>query len=79
MHTPTSVLENDTHKLLWNFDILTYRLISARRPDHIIINKSKKKRICKIMDFVAQAEHRILLKEIEKDKFVDLARELKNV
>ena len=29
MHNPTSVLENDTHKLLWDFDILTDHLIST--------------------------------------------------
>ena len=51
MHNPAPVLENDTHKLLWDFDIQTDHLISARRPDLIIINKKKKKRICKIVDF----------------------------
>ena len=77
MHNPESVLENSTHKLLWDFDILTDHLISTRRPDLIIINK--KKRICKIVDFVVPAEHRIKLKECEKkDKYLDLAGELKN-
>ena len=38
MPNPASVLENDTHKLLWDFDIQTYHLISARRPDLITIN-----------------------------------------
>ena len=44
MHNPAPVLENDTHKLLWDFDIHTDHLISARRPDLIIIYKKKKKR-----------------------------------
>ncbi len=44
MHNPESVLENDAHKLLWDFDIHTDHLISARRPDLIIINKKKKKK-----------------------------------
>ena len=39
MHNPAPVLENDTHKLLWDLDIHTDHLISARRPDLIIINK----------------------------------------
>ena len=39
MHNPASVLENNTHKLLWDFDIQTDHLISARRPDLIIIKK----------------------------------------
>ena len=42
MHNQAPVLENDTHKLLRDFDIQTNHLISARRPDHIIINKKKK-------------------------------------
>ena len=82
---PASVLENDTHKLLKDFDIQTDHLISARRPDFKIINKKKKKkkkkekkkRTCKIVDFAVSAEHGIKLKESEKkDKYMDLAREL---
>ena len=47
MHNPAPVLENDTHKLLCDFDIHTDDLISARRPDVIIINKKKRPRkIC---------------------------------
>ena len=42
MHYPAPVLENDTHKLLWDFDIPTVHLISTRRPDFIIINKKWK-------------------------------------
>ena len=82
MHNPAPVLENDTHKLLWDFDIQTDHLVSARKPDLIIINKKKKKKkkkICKIVDFAVLADHRIKLKEWEKrDKYLDLARELKN-
>ena len=52
-----------THKFLWDFDIQTDHLISARRSGLIIINKKKK---------------RIKLKECEKkDKYLVLARELK--
>ena len=76
MHNPAPVLENDTQKLLWDFNIQTDRLIPARRPDLIIINKRKK--ICKIVDLAVPADHRINLKESEKkDKYLDLARELK--
>ena len=39
MHNPEPVLENDIHKLLWDFDIQTDHLISFRRPGLIIINK----------------------------------------
>ena len=69
---------NDSHKLLWDFNIKTDHLIPARRPDLTIINK--KKRICKIVDFAVTKDHRINLKENEKkDKYLDLARELKKL
>ena len=41
MHNPTSVLENDTHKLLCDFDIQTDLLILTRRLNLIIINNKK--------------------------------------
>ena len=41
MHNPAPVLENDSHKLLWDFDKQTDHLILARRPDLIIINKKR--------------------------------------
>ena len=83
MHNPAPVLENDTHKLLWDFNIQMDHLIPARRPNLIIINKKKKKkkkRIGEIVDFAVLADHRINLKECEKkDKYLDLARELKKL
>ena len=79
MHNPAPVLENNTHKLLWDFNIHTDHLISARRPNLIIINKKKKKRT-KIVDFAVPVDHRIKLKECEKkDTYPDLARELKKL
>ena len=41
MHNSAPFLENNRHKLLWDFDINTDHLISARRPDLIIINKKR--------------------------------------
>ena len=84
MHNPTSVLENHTHKLLWDFDIETDLLISAIRLDlmkiKIKIKKEKKKRTFKIVDFAISADHRVKLKESKKkDKYLDLARELKKL
>ena len=76
MHNPAPFLENNTHNLLWDFDIHMDHLISTRRPDIKIINKKKKKRICKIVDFAVPADHRIKLKECEKkNKYLGLARE----
>ena len=61
MHNQASDLENATPKLLWDLDIESDHLISARKPELIIINK--KKRIYKIVDFAVPADRRIKLKE----------------
>ena len=74
MHNPGRVLENDTHKLLWDFDIHTDHRISARRPD--LDNNQQK--LAKLLTLLVPADHRIKRKESEKkDKYLDLARELK--
>ena len=49
MHNPESVLENETHNILWNFYTQADHQISAKQPDLIIINK--KKRTWRIEDF----------------------------
>ena len=36
---PESVMENETHKLLWYFEVQTNPQISDRRPDLEIVNK----------------------------------------
>ena len=41
MHYPAPVLENDSHELLWDFNIQTDQLIPDRIPDLIIINNKK--------------------------------------
>ena len=74
-----SILEDKAHKLFWDFDIQMDRLISTRRQDLVIVKK-KKKKTCRIVDFVVQADYSVELKESEKtDKYVDLARELKKL
>ena len=47
LHNKAPVLENDMHKLLWDFDIQTDHLISGRRPDLIIINKKRNLQSCR--------------------------------
>ena len=77
MHKSEPVLENDAHKLLWDFNIHTYHIIPARNPDLIIINNKRKR---KIIDFAVPADYRIKLKECrKKDKYLDLTRELKKL
>ena len=56
-------------------------LISPRRPDLVIVKKTKKQnKICRIVDFAVTADHKIKLKAGEKwDKYLDLATELKKL
>ena len=49
MHNLAHVLENDTHKFLWDFDIQTDHLISARKPDLIIMNKKKSAKLSTLL------------------------------
>ena len=78
MHNPAAVLENDSHKLLWDFDIHTDHLISTRTRPNNNQQKEKKERICRIVDFAVPADHK-KMKECEKKyEYLDLARELKN-
>ena len=54
-------------------------MIPARRPDLIIINK-KKRKFVKLSTFAVLEDHRIILKASEKkDKYLDLAKELKKL
>ena len=45
MHKAESVLENEIHKILWNFEIQTDHLILTRQPDPVIVNKKEKKNL----------------------------------
>ena len=71
-----AVLENETQKIHWNFEIQTNHLISARRPDLVIVDK--KKSTCRILHFAVPPDYREKLKGREKkNKYQDLAREWK--
>ena len=44
MHKPESVLENETHKILWDFEIQTNHRIPTGRPELVIVYKTNKKK-----------------------------------
>ena len=68
--------ENETNKLLWDFEIQTDYQIPASRPVLEIVDK--KKRTCCIVDFAIPADLSMKLKESEKkDKYLDIAKEIK--
>ena len=71
MHNPASVLENEIHKLLWDFDMQTDYQILVRWLDLKIINKR---------NWTSKIDRRIKLKESKKkDKYLDLAKEWKKL
>ena len=65
MHNQAVVLENDTHKLIWNIGIQmeSPNLGQKTRPN----DNQQQKNKCKIVDFAVPADRRIKLKECEKD------------
>ena len=65
------------HKLLWDFKIQTDHLISARRPDIVIINK--KKRTYRNVDFAVPIDHRVKLKMKRRINTSTLLVELKKM
>ena len=68
-------MENENCKILWDFTIQTDRVIQARRPDIVEINK--RTRICQMIDVACPADEKIEIKEKEKiEKYRDLAREI---
>ena len=86
MHKPASDLDNDTHKLPWDFDIQMDHLISARRPELIVINKKKKKKKkrkkkenfqnCRLS---CSGWPQNKTESEKKDMYLDLVRELKTL
>ena len=54
MHKPESVLENEMHEILWDFEILTYYPLPTKRPAQVLINKE---RTCLLMDFAFTVGH----------------------
>ena len=77
-HEPEKVVENDSWKILWDFTIQTDHAIEARKPDMVIIHKTKNEG--KIVDFACPFDSRI--EEREKDKmkgYNNLKRELKKI
>ena len=77
-HVPESVLENENYKLLWDFSIRTGHHIEARRPDLVLVDKSKKS--CQIIDLAIPEDSGVIEKKAERvEKYQNLARELRRM
>ena len=78
MRNLESARENKTQKVLWDFERQTRHLISAGQLDLVIVYK--KMGTCRLVNFASPVDNRIKLKESKiRDKYVDLAREPKNL
>jgi hypothetical protein len=77
-HIPLPVIENEKVKILWDVNIYTDKLIHARRPDIVVVDKSAKK--VTLIDMAVPADKNILEKEKEKvAKYQDLKMELQRI
>lgn len=74
-HHAEPVMENERVKILWDFNIHTDRLIEARRPDIVVVDKLNSETT--LIDIAVPGDFRVQEKETEKlAKYQDLAIEL---
>ena len=77
-HCPPSVVENDEVKLSWDFNIWTDKLISACRPNIVVVNKLDN--TAQLIDVSIPADCHIVSKENEKiEKYEDFRIELERL
>ena len=75
MHNPESVLKNEMHRLLWEFDTEIGHIISAKQPDWMIVKKKKH-----LPNGGLCCLSRVKIKEGDNmDKYMTLVRELKDL
>ena len=70
---PEGVVENDNFKILWDFTIQCDRMVEARRPDIVFVDKKEKE--VKIIDIAVPGDVRVKDKELEKIEKYQLLRE----
>lgn len=70
-HQAAAVLESDDVKILWDFNIWCDRMVEARRPDIVVVDKRNAE--TKIIDITVPGDLRVKDKEAEKiQKYQDL-------
>ena len=58
MHKLEAVIENEMHRILWDFEIQIDHSNLTRKPDLVFIKK--KKRTCYLVDFSVLADYRMI-------------------
>ena len=75
---PTSIIENENYKLLWDFPIQPDKELIHNKPDIIIIDKSNK--TVQIIDIAIPSDYNVVAKRNEKIiKCIDLSIEIKRM
>ena len=77
MHKQGSVIENETYKILWDFEIEMDHVILARRPD-LVLKRENLLNSGLYRSSGPQRENQRKKKK-KKDKYLDLARELRKL
>ena len=78
LHKPNPTEESEKVKILWDFEIRTDRVIPARRPDLVIVDKTANEAI--IVDVAVPNDTNIQGKETEKiEKYQDLRLEIQRM
>ena len=77
-HQQESVIENESVRILWDFNIQTDHYIEHRRPDILVFEKDSRR--CFIIVIASPGDKRVVEKEQEKiEHYSDLKRELKKI
>ena len=63
-HNPDSVMENNYVRILWDFNIFVDHVISARRPDIVVIDKVSS--VVTLIDVSILPDKHLTVKEEEK-------------
>ena len=65
------------NEIFRDFEIQSDYLITARRPDLLLIKR--KRRICILVDLAVTVDHRVDIRQKDKiDEYLDLVKEVKN-
>ena len=73
MHKPESILENEMHEILWEFEMHIRYVIQTRRRDFVLVNFV-------VLWILLFQRITVKIREDEKlNKYLDLARELKKL
>ena len=72
-NTPEQVVENESFRVLWDFNVQSDRLVEARRPDIVLVDKQVME--AKINDIAIPGDARVKDKELEKIEKCQLLRE----